>query len=425
MISQCTHCGAPLDVRQPSGNVKCRYCGVQNQPRQMPVLSPQTPTGWKAPRTWTPPPQFSAPSNVPLRYHRQANPIAVVAGVIVPVVVTLAVAGSQFAIRSSLSRSSGGSNSVGGGKESPSSSLDALTMAETESTMRTRYPGYTTFSDRTVVHLSDGPFANVTFEWRKEEPDHVARFSFSVREGAQIAPVCANLKKQLPVHWNGDTYLFGGLQLYCGGTTLHGGGQQKVVFSPNPHWRKQTAMLWKAVLQASYGRVKVSPTEARTWLGTGYPLNELGKVDFGADVDGATAAMQAVFPAAAPNKHVGLNFEVAIDHPWYGEAELQWPNRKGGKLEQVSIRPRPSIGRKFAQQEAISGCIERAFGMKPRIYESDHLAKTRDYDFMLKGGGEVRVYEHMVAIWSDRRGGLSKDNYLKILSTLDACGRGR
>ncbi len=132
MISQCTHCGAPLDVRQPSAIVKCRYCGVQNQPRQMPVLSPQTPAGWKAPRTWTPPPQFSAPSNVPLRYHRQANPIAVVAGVIVPVVVTLAVAGSQFAIRTSLSRSSGGSSSVGGGKQSPSSSLDALTMAETE-----------------------------------------------------------------------------------------------------------------------------------------------------------------------------------------------------------------------------------------------------------------------------------------------------
>lgn len=425
MLSQCRNCGGPLDVRGATAPIKCRYCGVLNEPQQMPVIAPQTPPGWSPPRTWTPPPQFPAPSNVTLRYQRQATGAGLVIGILAPLVATIGIGAAVAvgALRSTGSRSSSSMPSVSR-SGFPSSSITALTMGESEATIRSRFPGYTTFSDRTVLKLADGPFEDVMLQWDAEDPNHIAEFQCSPRSGGNVNTVCANLKQMLPAHWNGDSYSFAGARIYCGGSTLNAEGERKIRFSPNQHWRSQTKALWKAVMQAAYGTVKLTPAEGRTWLGTGYPLTELGKIDMNADVDRATAAVQAVFPGAAPSKHIGLNFEIGLDHPWFGEAELEWANEKGAKLRGADIRPRGSAGGHFDQQEAIVGCVERAFGVKPKVSVADHLANKKYYFFDIKNDS-VRVYDHMVAIEGNRRNAVSRDTWIKALAALDACGRGR
>lgn len=77
MLVECNHCGAPLDVKSGARVVACSYCNRQHKVPRMKTLAPETPTDWKPPPLWTPPPQARARSR-PLRFH----PVKLVAGVV-------------------------------------------------------------------------------------------------------------------------------------------------------------------------------------------------------------------------------------------------------------------------------------------------------------------------------------------------------
>jgi len=70
MLVECSHCGAPLDVRDDARLVKCAYCDHANRVRTMHTLAPKPPPDWVPPKQWTPPPHKHVPSAQPLVYHQ-------------------------------------------------------------------------------------------------------------------------------------------------------------------------------------------------------------------------------------------------------------------------------------------------------------------------------------------------------------------
>jgi LSD1 subclass zinc finger protein len=70
MLVECSHCGAPLDVRDDARIVKCAYCDHANRVRTMHTLAPKPPPDWVPPKQWTPPPHKHAASSQPLVYHQ-------------------------------------------------------------------------------------------------------------------------------------------------------------------------------------------------------------------------------------------------------------------------------------------------------------------------------------------------------------------
>jgi hypothetical protein len=74
MLVECSHCGAPLDVRDSTRLVKCTYCDYANRVRSMHTIAAEAPPGWKPPQQWTPPPSKRVSAQQPLVYHETRRP---------------------------------------------------------------------------------------------------------------------------------------------------------------------------------------------------------------------------------------------------------------------------------------------------------------------------------------------------------------
>jgi LSD1 subclass zinc finger protein len=74
MLVECSHCGAPLDVRDGLRLVKCAYCDHTSRVRSMHTIAAEAPPGWKPPPQWTPPPNRPVPVQKVLVYHETRAP---------------------------------------------------------------------------------------------------------------------------------------------------------------------------------------------------------------------------------------------------------------------------------------------------------------------------------------------------------------
>lgn len=74
MLVECSHCGAPLDVRDGVRFVKCAYCDHTSRLRSMHTIAAEAPPGWKPPQQWTPPPNRPVPVQKVLVYHETKAP---------------------------------------------------------------------------------------------------------------------------------------------------------------------------------------------------------------------------------------------------------------------------------------------------------------------------------------------------------------
>jgi LSD1 subclass zinc finger protein len=74
MLVECSHCGAPLDIRDGVRFVKCAYCDHANRVRSMHTIAAEAPSGWKPPPQWTPPPNKRASAHQALVYHETRAP---------------------------------------------------------------------------------------------------------------------------------------------------------------------------------------------------------------------------------------------------------------------------------------------------------------------------------------------------------------
>lgn len=99
MLVECSHCGAPLDVRDGVRLVKCAYCDHANRVRSMHTIAAEAPPGWKPPPQWTPPPNKRAPVHQALVYHATKPPRrGLLAGVAVLLTVIGAVVPIAFSV---------------------------------------------------------------------------------------------------------------------------------------------------------------------------------------------------------------------------------------------------------------------------------------------------------------------------------------
>ncbi|WP_438011055.1 hypothetical protein WME89_21740 [Sorangium sp. So ce321] len=427
MLLECRHCGAPLDVRDGERTARCRYCGTTSAAGSLRTVAPRTPPDWRPPARWTPPVHVPADSRVTLRYHRTRSLILVL--ILLGAALPVAIGAVMTATASTGRRATGlvgpGGRALGPGGLAPEK-LAAVTMRERAQDLA-KLPGATLNGAIVRVPLSGPAWSAISFEWDPAHPDHVRQFYLSCPSAhPAYGEVRSRLEKLLPKRWNGEHFHWSGASLNFGPTS---GVLHVSVDAPsergaqgNPHWKEQVEAMWSVVQSAALGLpVQANAAAVRDHLGGGYPLTALAKVDVEADVDASAAAVKKVFPGAFPVKRGRLAYSVPLAHPWLGEAEFNWENARGARLSTVYIGPLGK-GMIAEHQDQISACVGAGFGIKPRVNESDYLAKDRDYTYVPAGGGQIRIYRHLVTI-ELRDPPMPKASWEKALAILDACGR--
>jgi hypothetical protein len=293
------------------------------------------------------------------------------------------------------------------------------------------------------VPLKGTGFDAVSFSWDNRDLSHVKSFGFtSKRPIANDAEARKALQGLLGWRLEKSTsFSWADANLDYEPTNLSAEADPKTS-NPgkgpdDPHWMDRLDALWDVARTAVLGlNVPVSDVERRDWLAGGYPLSSLEALDLDIDVDGSTAMMRRAFPGVSSDAEEGLRFDVPIDHPWFSEATLVWPNVKGGLLTTVRVGGPPGMP-SLPNQADIETCLEGAYG-KGSTVDEDHLKGTHMSIYNLPEG-DVRVDQYSVDIIVDSFGAqhftrqqrkdmrlappMAKSAWIKVIARLDACGQ--
>ena len=429
MDFKCTNCGALLTPPPgPDTVMTCHYCGAAQKLDRPPPPAARV--------------ELGAPVQGPIVIRRGPVPSFDVEPIPIPpptgariaalvIVAIVAVVGIGIAV--AVSNVSASKQAAATRDALPVASLKSLSLAQTPEAMakvtgvKAETAGY---GDVVMtVPLQGATWERMQVNWDPADPTHARAVAIY---GSKPAPDDAAIRQRLETVFgrrldkNGDMHFQGASFAYTP-DSARAAGDPKDMGDKNLHWKEQADATWDALRFAVLGQdVPISAQESRDWLGRGYPLSALAVLDPTVDVDHSAAAMQAAFPAVRTRESIGLRHTLAIDHPWYGEAELMWPNEKGATLTEIALRPPPQTSSKFTSQADIDACVQAAFGAPTRRYEEDHLKGTYDTDWELAVGGEIRVYEHMIVItlvshhpaWQ-----MPLATRKKAMGALDACGR--
>jgi ribosomal protein S27E len=280
------------------------------------------------------------------------------------------------------------------------------------------------------VPLRGSGFDYAYLRWSEEAPRRVVGFNFYASEGhPELAAVLSSLEHSLgrrlePArdgyrywHW-ADAHI----NVALDGT--HMGFQ--VDPEDDIHWQYRAKLLWTVALAAAQGQpMDLSGDVRRAWLAQGHALSKLGDLDLRYDTDGARAYVPSTFPGAHEEIFIDLSFTVPLDHPWFREIELSWPNEAGGTMEGASLRPPPGQ-QHLADQLAVKRCLDSALGQGERRVQ-DHLAGTWSASWQTPGGPWLNLSEYGVDIHLDRgsqQGGteVKAKAWRRFVSALAACG---
>lgn len=427
MLAECNFCGAPLDINGTNPVVKCRYCGKTSQARALRTVAPQTPPGWKPPPRWTPPAHLN-PTGTQLRYH---NPNAARVVLILSLVSTV-VAGMAgvlaFRLTSPISAGLTSGSSASG--RLSRAQLLTLTMRESPEQL-SRITGVKPGANHQMyVPLSDDRFESITFTWDPKQPEHVQAVSLRM----------TNAKEHQAIVGKRLTEIFGARftppMVSWEGSSLHYMPESRLlnfkadlsemIFGQNLFWREQVETLWAVVKVAALDQKgPVDPQAMRDYLGAGYPLRAMTSLDLQTDVDRSAAAVKAIYRGAVPKLHIDLEYSIALDHPLFGSATIGWENKKASLVQEVRLWPRPGQ-QKFGNQAQLVACMTALLGKPSQVSEGDHLrGGNQDFTWRPKGGGEVRIYEHLISISlrSVFTAPMPRDQFQRVIPAFDACGR--
>ncbi len=407
MIVECGHCGAPLDVKEGRRYTKCTYCKKTSEARALRTIEPQTPPGWRPPPVWTPPSHVPANSHVPLQFN--ATPV-IAPLVVAAIVLSIGLAGVVMAVSKrapsalSNSKSPGSPAYPGGPKRIDPAALEKVSMKSTPEKLQ-EITGVAMDAQHSMrVPLAHPHWEAVTFRWDPDHLDHVQEFYLNGVSDSPMPEARKTLKSLVGRRWEKDSFQWEGCGLnadskgdYLGShVTIEQHGKED---AENPYWRQQSETMWKLARHAALG-VGDPPkkSELRDYLGGGYPLGDLAKLDVDADIDKADAAIKKVFPGGVRNLFIDLDYKVSLEHPWYSDMEIAWKNKKGARVAEVSFRPPVGTNNKWPNMGSLESCVQGVLGKPERVNEGDHLAGNRDVTWRPGAGGEVRVYEHMMVI---------------------------
>jgi hypothetical protein len=352
----------------------------------------------------------------------------------VAVIIVIAMAGVGVGIAASLVKhvAAGSASSLSGGF--PTAQLSTLTMKQTPESMakitgvkaEPTMPG--SGSIDLTVPLSGGPYDRLRVEWDASDPTHAKEaYLYASNPVPGDATIRQKLGTLLGRRFDSKgNFNFGWTFLAYDATTASAHVELSMGSDKNAHWKDGMDAAWDVLRAGVLGQnVTVSDAEQRDWLGRGYTLTAVGGVDPATDVDHSTAVMTAAFPGVAMRKTLGIDHTIAIDHPWYGEAELDWPDKAKVGLSEVMIRPPPGA-QSFSNQHDIDACVTAAFGQPKTKGTPDHLSGDYDTTWTPPGGGEIRVYHHMVSLRvGDNPFGkaMPKGTWVEAMRALDLCGR--
>lgn len=426
MIVECGYCGAPLDVREGSRFTRCGYCKKTSERDRLKTIDVQTPKNWRPPPVWRPPAHVPADSNVPLQYRGSAAGAAIVAFVLLAV-------GGVVAIGVASAHRKGGvtaTASPDGKKAVDTSFLARITMRESAAELA-KLTGVALDAQKSIrVPLAHPNWDSVTFRYDEKHLDHVREFFLNAQTPSTDAR--KKLMAQLQTRWDKDGYRWESCSVYAPekgnflSTNITIDVHSKET-TENPLWRKQAETLWKVVRKAAFNVGEpATPAELRDNIGLGYTLGDMAKVDLDADIDHADQAVKDVYPGAVRNLFIDLEYHIALDHPLFSNAELNWANKKGARMKELELRPVVSANNKWPKRQILDDCVTAVFGTPDRVNEGDHLAGSKDITWKPAAGGYIRVYDHMIVVWlRDNPFGkpMPKDVWLKTLAMFESCGR--
>jgi hypothetical protein len=325
-------------------------------------------------------------------------------GLMLAIPFTIAIIGGVFAFVAARAHgTAGGGLGLGGGF--PTRSLATLSLGQTPEAMAKVVGGAPTShggdSTDLMVNLSGGPYDRIDFTWDNADRSHVKMaYLYASTPRPDAAAIHAKLATLLGPRLDAKgTLNWQGLNFDVDVDTAHVQSDLSYITDKNPYWKQQVDAGWDVLRSVVLGLpVTVTQADTRDWLARGYTLQALGAIDPTVDVDHAAAMMQAAFPAVGIRQMIGLSHTLAIDNPWFGEAELTWPNKKGAVLEEMNLRPPPYPVKTFPDQDALEACVQNIVGGKAERRETDHLKGTHSTEWNPAEGGSVSVDESIVWI---------------------------
>ncbi len=430
MQLRCTNCGAVLE-RPPFGtSVHCHFCGAEE------ILAPppaphRAPDG---PPLYSPSPELCDPDDAdvsppPMSTSPPVFAILLAVGLVAVVLVVVIALSTRK-----------GRPATASATDFDAANLATLSLHETPEEMGAIVGATANASLGMRVRLKGSPFDYVRFTWDKADLSHVQSFSFD--SGTALAGDAAarrTLQELLGRRLQNGSFSWGGGNLnylpqnMSASATLHISNRGRG--PDDPHWKDRLDTLWAVGRKAVGLNVPVSDAQRRAWLGLGYPLSSLRALDVDTDVDGSVAMMQQAFPGTVSQVIGGLDFDVALDHPWFGSATFNWPNAKGGRLTMVRIGAPPGM-QYLPNQADIETCLEATFG-KSHIVAEDHLKGTHRSAFKVPQG-QLGVSQGSVDIDVDSYAAnyskqemkkmgvpppMEQDLWSKIMATLASCGQ--
>jgi hypothetical protein len=273
-----------------------------------------------------------------------------------------------------------------------------------------------------LLPLTGSSFKRIELDWDTSDPSHVRSVLLlgdgTPRDAAAIrkrfaALLGRRLDKDGVMQWNSARVGFHN-------DDARADADLQGPYGKNPHWQAQVDAGWDVLRAAALGQnVTVTDAEKRDWLGAGYTLAAVGAIDPATASDHAADAMDAAFPGVQIQPGTDPIGRLAVDHPWFGEAELTWDHSIARGLGTVDLRPPPQSSSAFPNRGEIVTCLEVVAGAEPEVGPSDPQWKLAD-------GGEVRVYDHMIEVSLASLAvpkHMTRAGFQKLLSGLDACGR--
>ncbi|MDI1449349.1 hypothetical protein [Polyangium sp. 6x1] len=418
MILECRHCGAPLDVKPDVALTKCRYCGTTSERHLLRTVSAETPRDFRPPKQWVPPPHLPAPSNLPLTYH-PAPPRA-------SVLVALSAGAMMLAlgVAAAVSLRAPGSSKKGGGLSAavlPGRTPQELAAVRIDQPRENlaKALGGTPMGSMLSVFVSHPRYQSISFMYDDKEPAFPQSFTLVQRSGTTADPKGI---EALGSRLHGG--LVDGSWNWAGGLAVHTDAKTGLVSASvlggrvggtSAQAKTQLVAAWKLVLHAVFGAGSGPTPEEARWIGAPHPFAALETIDLATTVDKAAATLTQKFPGAALSTFIELGVTVSVDHPLLRDAELSYPNEKGGTLRTAALHGTKAFPER---REALVGCLEGKLG-KAKAQDRDYLNKKRDYEFTVGkiwldiGEKDARVH------WFPGR--LNAPDWKRIVGALNTC----
>jgi hypothetical protein len=281
------------------------------------------------------------------------------------------------------------------------------------------------------VPLADKTWNRMNLAWDAADPSHVKEvYLYAEAPPQNDAAIRAKAASYLGRRWEKNaSYYFGDSWFSYDATSTSARASPKSGSDVVAHWKDREDALWDLLRVAVLGQsVPIPDAEIRDWMARGYTLTALGAVDTTVDVDHAAAMMAAAFPSVVTKNFIGLRNSLAVDHPWFGDAELTWANEKGGLLTDVAFNAPPNADNKVPSQTDLESCVAAIVGNKGKRYEGDHLKGDWSTEWKPAGGGEIRTSDsgmRVTLISHFTPGKMPRAEWTKLMDAIDHCGRGK